>query len=650
MRSRQSTYPGVCLLCNTQLISTEPTSSQQSIVQCPSCGYSGPHVRRQRYLAPNADQQLPASQGGPAVWIDPAVSAFFVDGQPGKVEYTQNNLQPRSQHQSKKPQSMSSSLNKGPVTPIPPRASAQRPNNVKVRPKYLGTQAHHHQQQDNDITRMPTFPPPTMWQYESPEFEVESSLSALSLIVDAPTHPGPSFSPRQTDRLSNHGEIDTLPAPQLSRTDIDKLANPPRRKSNQVDIDEIDTLTPTPGGGQSSRSLASVNSAPQPVLAPASPAIPSINSGVDYRDQGKLALTNEITDPLSWTAGSASGSSYARRITERPKGARRKQSLYPVDRIRWWLLHPGRIEFILWLGGTILLLSVTVLLLFVMAVSLSRIDPGTPRGSIPPLPSAGKSSPGASTTVTNGNLILTLFDTMPLIPGQALHLHGQGFSRRGSVFFTDENNHPLLKQDSQINSIQADENGSFFVTLNDSAWAAGSHQVVARDAATGKPVDLNVTLAPGPFGKNATPTPAVPPPGLTATATSTNGPGTFPTVVGPTPVPPIPTAVTTPPVPTPTQQPVPTPTATPIVTPIGTPGATPTVETTPTPGADSSLFYEGSNAVLTSAANSIAKSDHLARAGSNLLDSWSWLLMLGYIFAMFMLGIAGILYKRRNNT
>lgn len=645
MRSRQSTYPGMCPLCNTPLISTGPTSSQHSIVKCPSCGYSGPYVRRQQHLSPTAEQQLPPSQGGPTVWIDPAVSALFVDGQAGRVEYAQNMVQPRSQHRPKKPQTMSSPLNKGPVTPIPPRASAQRPNNIKVRPKYPGTQAHHHQQLNDDITRMPTFPPPTMWQYESPEFEVESSLSTLSLIVDAPTHPGPSFSPKRTDRLPYLEEIDILPAPQVAMSDIDKLAtNPPRRKSNQVDIDEIDTLTPPPGG-QSSRSLVSVNAPPPLALAPVSPRNPSTNSVASYRDQGKLALTNEITDPISWTAGSASGSSYARRIIERPKGPRRKQSLYPVDRLRWWLLHPGRIEFILWLGGTILLLSVTVLLLFVMAVSLFRVGPGTQRGSLPPLPGSGNSSPGASNTVTNGNLILTLFDTEPLIPGQPLHLHGQGFSRRGSVFFRDENNHPLLKQDSQLNAIQADENGSFFVTLNDFAWAAGTHLVVARDAATGKSVHLNVTLAPGPFGKKATPTPAVPPPGLTVTATSTNGPGIAPTAVGSTPVPPMPTAVTTAPVPTPTRQPSPTATPTRIVTAT----ATPTVGTSPTPGTNSSFFNGGGDALLTNAANSIGQSDRLTRTDFNLFDAWSWLLIPGYILAMFMLGIAGILYKRRNN-
>ena len=516
-----------------------------------------------------------------------------MDGQAGQVEYTQSNLQPRSQHQLKKPQSVNSSLKKGPVTPIPPRASAQRPNNVKVRPKYSGTQADQHQQRDNDITRMPTSPPPSVWQYESPDFEVESSLSTLSLIVDAPTHPQPSFSPKRTDRLPYLDEIDAFHAPQVSGTDIDKLTtNPPKRKSNQVDIDEIDTLPPLPGGGQSMHSLVPVNPTPPLALTPVSPALPSTTI-----DQGGLALTNEITDLSPWTTGSARGSAHARRIAGRPDGARRKQSFYLVDHLRWWLLHPGRIEFILWLGGTILLLSVTVLLLFAMAISLSWFGPGSQRGSIPAPNNSGNSSPGASNTATNGSLELTLVDTMPLIPGQPLHLHGQRYSRRGSVLFTDENNHPLLKQDSQINSIQADENGSFFVVLNDSAWTTGTHQVVARDVSTGKSVDLSVTLAPGPFGKKATPTPAIPPPALTATAASSNGPGASPTAVGSTPTPvlpgPIPTAVTTAPVPTPTRPSSPTPTATPIGKPPGTPGVTPTAGTTPTPR-DSNSSFAGS--------------------------------------------------------
>ena len=86
-----------------------------------------------------------------------------------------------------------------PQTPIPARASAQqaaRP--VKVRPRY----PHNHTMpQDSDVTRIPTLPQPTMWQYELPDYEAESSLSSLSL----------AYPESAVDRALD--ELDTLPPP-----------------------------------------------------------------------------------------------------------------------------------------------------------------------------------------------------------------------------------------------------------------------------------------------------------------------------------------------------------------------------------------------------------------------------------------------------
>jgi len=42
----------------------------------------------------------------------------------------------------------------------------------------------------------------------------------------------------------------------------------------------------------------------------------------------------------------------------------------PMERARWWLLYPGRIEFLLWSGGTLFLLFVTVMLILVIMISL----------------------------------------------------------------------------------------------------------------------------------------------------------------------------------------------------------------------------------------------------------------------------------------
>src|SRR6266516_1128324 len=533
-RLKQSMFPGMCPLCNAPLNSTGPNTSPDSVVLCPACGFSGPFAQRQRHLAPQADQQ--PLQGGPSVWIDPAVATYLLEDQKRQVDYTPGIMRPRSRHQPKKPPSISSTPTRRPVTPIPPRASARRSDNVKVRPKYHGSRAQLIKQQESDITRIPTYPQTTMWQFESSDFEIESSLPALSLIVDAPTLPESSNAPRRTDRLPYIDEMDT---------------KPPRLRSQQLDIDEIDTLPPLAGNGQIDRSLVSIDQSTPRALALASPNLPSTQSNL--LEQERFVLAQQTTDPYSWTAGSAGGSPYARRIAERPTKTRRRLFPHPMDHLRWWLLHPGRIEFILWLGGTILLLGVTVVLLFTTAISLSWITPPGFRNG-----STLNSSSSPATVVTRGSMTLSLLNKGPLVPGQALYLRGQGFSPHGRIEFTDENKHSVLRRDSQTNAVQADGHGAFSVALNDTAWTAGRHHVIARDVVTGRSVDFPVILAAAPFGKNTTPTPSSSYPGLTATATSTNGPGSFPTAVGSTPVP-KPTMGTTP-VPTPTSQSYPTPT------------------------------------------------------------------------------------------
>lgn len=44
--------------------------------------------------------------------------------------------------------------------------------------------------------------------------------------------------------------------------------------------------------------------------------------------------------------------------------------LNPLENMRWWLLYPGRLEFLLWAAGTFLLLVITILLVLVTVMSL----------------------------------------------------------------------------------------------------------------------------------------------------------------------------------------------------------------------------------------------------------------------------------------
>jgi hypothetical protein len=54
-------------------------------------------------------------------------------------------------------------------------------------------------------------------------------------------------------------------------------------------------------------------------------------------------------------------------------GARDTFPLRPGDKLRWWLLQPGRLEFLLWFVGTIFLICVTVILLLLLLSSLGYL-------------------------------------------------------------------------------------------------------------------------------------------------------------------------------------------------------------------------------------------------------------------------------------
>ncbi|GER89281.1 hypothetical protein KDW_34430 [Dictyobacter vulcani] len=46
---------------------------------------------------------------------------------------------------------------------------------------------------------------------------------------------------------------------------------------------------------------------------------------------------------------------------------------HPIEGLRWWLVHPGRLEFLLWLLGTMLLLCVTVLFTVLLLSNLGYL-------------------------------------------------------------------------------------------------------------------------------------------------------------------------------------------------------------------------------------------------------------------------------------
>ncbi len=657
---RQSRQSGRCPLCNTPLIRNSASPSRRIIVTCPSCGYSAPLISRQTHDASTVRRR--SSLTGSSVWIDPAVSSYLGSGQdvePPIYPVTSADSNRTNRQSSRK-------LHPNPLTPLPSRASAQPSSHVKVRPKYGRSAPLPSSEEESDLSRSPTLPQPTMWQYETPDFEIESSLPTLSLIVDAPTHPQVSVSaaPRTTRRLGQIDEIDTVAA------------------SNEVvDIDEIDTLLPpkepqkpalpVPTTPIPVQSLIEPSQAPMfavTVVPPTTPVLSPLSAAdrlAQLERSRLLRTTNQLEKasakvPSSWTAGGATGSAYARRIAEPTKDRQYKYaaSFHALDHVCWWLLHPGRLESLLWFGGTILLMAVTFVLLLATAVSFSWVTPDFQLQSSLTSPfqpdststasNAGRNNGSTSnankpTVVIMNGLMLTLLSSGPLVAGQPIHLQGKDFTARGNVLFTNEKGQPVIDINSQMNVIQVDTQGEFNALLDDTGWVAGQHMITVQDMVSGRSVTVRVVLAAGPFGKKSAPTPPVvisPSPGVTMTATASTG-GTFPTPVNQTPVPVSPTPQVSPtvqssPSATPTRT-KPTPTPTMGVTPTATPAKTPTVEVTPSPTNGATGSSNGIQLMAVSVANGTA---HTA------LDSWLWLIIVGYSVALALLGLAGLLHKR----
>jgi hypothetical protein len=252
-----------------------------------------------------------------------------------------------------------------PITPIPARASAQR---AQSSPGALSRRVPN---PDASGASLSVTPEQQFegWQHDSPGYEAASSLSSLSLIIaETPTAP-----PRATQRLAPPGgrpyhidEIDTLPPPAFSRQQEAHLpvqSVVPGSLSLRLDdievpelawlssdtlvpyIDEIDTVPER----DSSVSLALV------------PVVPDVHA--------------VAVDATSWTAGPTTTARAQFVAARSDQGKRRHpRHFHLLDRLRWWLLRPGHIEFSLWLVGSILLFGITFLLL--LATVLSMMLPG----------------------------------------------------------------------------------------------------------------------------------------------------------------------------------------------------------------------------------------------------------------------------------
>ncbi|HZU69908.1 MAG TPA: hypothetical protein VFA09_21745 [Ktedonobacteraceae bacterium] len=600
---------------------------------------------------------------GTSVWIDPAVYAPPSEPPRSNTKGAMKGQQRQSKLSSPAPAPLKKHPN--PITPIPSQDSIARAANSSV-----GTAA----------GPCPA-PASTTWEYESENYAVGTSLPSLSLLVpEIPTLPQVTSSSnvRQTRRLPRIDEIDTTPPParpgaqvpathhqpvslRLDKSEIAELSPVQFQERSQLSIEEIDTLPDVYiGVGGYSRALVP-QGRPQ-----ASQTLAPIEFPVG-RSQASQTLVHSAPteggiiegDTASWTAGKAINSSYARLIADptlRKKKRHKTITLNPLDRVRWWLLLPGRIEFILWLFGTLLLIIVTCSLLLLTALSLNWFSPSLPGGTalrvVSRQPGTTTQATAASTITTTPGLSLNLLDKGPFLPGQPVHLRGQGFSHYGTVSFTYNGTQVLLDQQGNVLTAQADAHGAFTVTIwtgDGDIWHIGHNIIVARDSKTNHVATVDIVLDAASLGKAGPTAPAtISTPGTTPTGSSGGtGGGTQPTPVGQTPVPITPTVTSTPspaPSPSPTQVP---PSPSPSPSPTSTVGSTPTP--TGTPGGNSTPSNGSNSSGASSFGNALnsggsASSFSLPLAGFNPLV----LLMIAcYALSLGLLGIAGVLHRRK---
>jgi hypothetical protein len=380
-----------------------------------------------------------------------------------------------------------------PVTPIPPRASAYPAGSIKIRPRYPRSYT---EPQDDDVTRIPTLPQPTMWRYESPDYQAESSLSSLSLVASEDLSPSideldtfPSHRELQQDeaRPARTSTISDLPRHDyyglhLPSLDVSKLATRPpstlplRRRTRKLqdeyyaafpaidDVIEADTVL---------SSSVTLEASPSPIVE-ASPS-------------SRLAES-----PLLVSAG----------IKRRGKRQEYRPSfaLDPLDRIRWWLLYPGRLELLLWLVGTALLVALICVLVFATTISLGIVSFGhsgnTGSNSALTTQCTGSTASGDTTTCdsspasSSAGLKITLLNTTALLTSTPVHLRGQGFSAGNRVTFTYDNNQPC-----HPGSVQVDDDGEFTVDLTlpgKPSLRPGHHRLVAYDETRKQSISLTI--------------------------------------------------------------------------------------------------------------------------------------------------------------
>jgi hypothetical protein len=343
-----------------------------------------------------------------------------------------------------------------PKSSIPARASAHPSAITAVRPKYLHRFTDVERVTHLDVTRLPTLPQKSD-VVETMPGNYQSSTTSQRRTDDLLTE----HILRNVEDLVSIDEIDTLPP------GIQARLRPQLKKADHEisPLSEVDTL-PNISLQSQQEEVAQQYSNPQ---------------------SASIQLLNGIEDILQ---------------------PRKKSIWYVSDNLRWWLLYPGRLEFLLWLIGVIVLICVTGLFVFIATVSMGLFGSGGTRSITPSAMDMQKSTCIVTTagTITSKNgkeclsitalsssgLQVTMMNGAVVVPGTTLEIEGHGFSAHGNIHVTHDGDHACIPAE-----IQANGYGEFTMTvelIDNAEWLPGTHQIILYDVQSHHSINLPIVL------------------------------------------------------------------------------------------------------------------------------------------------------------
>ena len=248
---------------------------------------------------------------------------------------------------------------------------------MKVRSRYTSIEF-----QEDDVTRLPTVPPSAIWQGTA--YELERYLPVLpvempeyfSFLPSSPSIDELDTLPPGGERLQNERSL--VHAASVESAQRDDKNDRSRGQIDRAHIREADIcelVTNPPPLQFQPRSVLALGNEPSyidtvveadTVMDDTLIIVPALSSNIEsyptrVEDAVDVALTVRARQLLSGNCFQEDQPAFISK---------------PLDYMRWWLLRPGRLEFLFWLGSAVLLSVIMCVVLVMMGLGLGWMSFG----------------------------------------------------------------------------------------------------------------------------------------------------------------------------------------------------------------------------------------------------------------------------------